>query len=36
MLLKRLLEIFGANAQSKTKKGEITVKSVTLFMTNTL
>ena len=36
MLLKRLSEIFGANAQSKTKKGELSCKECNFIYTNTL
>ena len=35
MLIKRLLEIFGANAQSKTKRGEIICKECNLIYANT-
>ena len=36
MLFKRLLEIFSANAQSKTKKGEISCKDCNFIYDNTL
>ena len=36
MLLKRLLEIFGANAQSKTKNGELSCKECNFIYDNTL
>ena len=35
MLIKRLLEIFGANAQSKTKRGEIICKECNFIYANT-
>ena len=36
MLLKRLLDIFGVNAQSKTKKGELNCKECNFVYANTL
>jgi len=36
MLLKRLLEIFGGNSQSKTKKGELSCKKCNYIYANTL
>ncbi|MGC6414830.1 MAG: hypothetical protein ACON5K_09035 [Bacteroidia bacterium] len=36
MLLKRLLDIFGVNAQSKTKKGELKCKECNFVYANTL
>ena len=36
MLFKRLLEIFGVNAQSKTKKGELSCKECNFIYDNTL